>query len=264
MKVFLCYNCAMSEITYNGITAYVSDEVLVGVRRYIELNERPLFAPSPSMGAAYAAPPQSPMQDAAPLRPPQAPMHHAEQHVLASRPSEAAPAPKRRRGIFSGFKISHKMDTAKEKREDSSVCAAHPPAPQEMSVFSDQTAGPVDDILSKAEVTFQTHLLKLIDKKELTDSEVYKKADIDRRLFSKIRSNPDYRPKKQTALALALALELNIDEAVDLLGRAGYAFSPSSRFDLITRYCIEQGIYDLMEVNALLFYYDQPLLGGQM
>lgn len=121
----------------------------------------------------------------------------------------------------------------------------------------------IADILRHPEDTFQAHLLNLIDKKGLTDAEVYKKADIDRRHFSKIRKNPDYRPKKSTAIALAIALELNIDEAADLLRRAGYAFSPSSRADLIARYCIEHGIYDLIKVNAILYSYDQPLLGGQ-
>ena len=122
----------------------------------------------------------------------------------------------------------------------------------------------LDDILHDVDDSFQESLLKLIDSKGLKDSDVYKKADIDRRLFSKIRSNKDYKPKKQTALSLALALGLNLDETIDLLKKAGYALSASSRADLIVRYCIEQGIYSLVEVNALLYKYDQPLLGGQL
>ena len=106
--------------------------------------------------------------------------------------------------------------------------------------------------------------MKIIDEKGLKDTAVYKKADIDRRHFSKIRSHADYRPRKQTALALALALELNLDETIDLIGRAGYALSNSSRADLIVRYCIEHGIFKLVDVNALLFRYDQPLLGGRL
>lgn len=109
--------------------------------------------------------------------------------------------------------------------------------------------------------TFQECLLAWIDQKGLTDVDVYKKANLDRKLFSKIRCNVDYKPKKQTAVALAIALELSRDEAVDLLRRAGIAFSPSSVFDLIIEYCLEYQLYDIYEVNALLFEYDQPLLG---
>ena len=108
--------------------------------------------------------------------------------------------------------------------------------------------------------SFQEMLLRFIDEREMTDAEVYKKANVDRKLFSKIRCNPDYRPSKKTALALAIALELNMDQTVDLLSRAELAFSPSRVFDLIVRYCIEHQIYDIMEINAILFEYEQPLL----
>ena len=110
--------------------------------------------------------------------------------------------------------------------------------------------------------TFQERLLRLIDAQDLTDPEVYKKANLDRKLFSKIRSNAAYRPSKNTVLALAIALELDLTETKDLLARAGFAFSPSSKFDLIVQYCFEKRIYDIFEVNALLFQYDQPLLGA--
>ena len=110
--------------------------------------------------------------------------------------------------------------------------------------------------------TFQERLFALIDERGLTDAEVYKRANLDRKLFSKIRCNPEYKPGKRTAAALAIALELNLDETVDLLGRAEMALSPSSRFDLIIEYCIEHEIYDIFEVNALLFEYDQQLLGA--
>ena len=108
--------------------------------------------------------------------------------------------------------------------------------------------------------SFQEMLLRFIDEREMTDAEVYKKANVDRKLFSKIRCNPDYRPSKKTALALAIALELNMDQTVDLLSRAELAFSPSRVFDLIVRYCFEHQIYDIMEINAILFEYEQPLL----
>ena len=111
------------------------------------------------------------------------------------------------------------------------------------------------------EETFQERLLHLIDDRGMTDVEIYKKANLDRKLFSKIRCNRDYMPKKKTALALSAALELNRAETVDLLSRAGLALSPSSRADQIFTYCIENRIYDIIKINALLFEYDEPLLG---
>ena len=120
----------------------------------------------------------------------------------------------------------------------------------------------LQDVMSHVGENFQTCLLRLIDERGLTDAQVYKRANIDRKLFSKIRCNPSYTPGRKTAIALAIALELNLDETTDLLRRAGIALSPGSRFDLIIRYCLENGIYDIMTINALLFDYDQPQLGA--
>ena len=120
----------------------------------------------------------------------------------------------------------------------------------------------LDDLLNQDSETFQQRLFRIIDRKGLKDPEVYKKANIDRKLFSKIRSNEQYAPSKRTALAFAVALELNLDETADLLRRAGLALSPSSRFDLIVGYCINHKIYDIIEINTYLFDYDEPLLVG--
>ena len=110
--------------------------------------------------------------------------------------------------------------------------------------------------------TWQEMLLNMIDEKGYTDTEIYKKANIDRKLFSKIRSNPAYQPKKITAVAFALALELNLDETRDFIARAGYAFSPSSVFDLIIEYFIMNNVFDIYQINLALFEHDQPTIGG--
>jgi len=109
--------------------------------------------------------------------------------------------------------------------------------------------------------TFSEMLFRHIDQSGLTDPEVYRRANMDRRLFSKIRSNPEYQPSKNTALALAVALKLNLDQTTDLLRRAGYALSPSSMFDLIVEYFIREQLFDIFEINAVLFDYKQSLLG---
>ena len=120
----------------------------------------------------------------------------------------------------------------------------------------------LDDIMSQVGETWQQSLFRLIDEKGYSDTEVYKRANVDRKLFSKIRSSESYQPKKMTAVAFALALRLNLDETKDFLGRAGYAFSPGSRFDLIVEYFIQNGIYDTYTINLALFDHDQPLIGA--
>jgi len=123
------------------------------------------------------------------------------------------------------------------------------------------TGKSLDDIMAHVGESFQEMLLRMIDERKLADTTVYKKANLDRKLFSKIRCNSDYAPKKKTAVALAIALQLNLDETVDLLARAGYALSPGSRFDLIIEYCIENRIYDIHKINNILFNFNQPTLG---
>ena len=120
----------------------------------------------------------------------------------------------------------------------------------------------LEDMLKQADAGFTETLLKLIDKTGKKDSEIYKKALLTKQHFSKIRNNPNYKPTKPTAIALALALELDLEATKDLIGRAGYALTNSSKFDLIIRYFIEQGNYNVVEINIALYEFDQPLLGG--
>ena len=116
--------------------------------------------------------------------------------------------------------------------------------------------------LQKADAGFSETLLKLIDRTGKKDSEIYTRANLSRQHFSKIRNNPDYRPTKPTAIALALALELDLEGTRDLIGRAGYALTNSSKFDLIIRYFIENRVYDVVKINCVLFEHDQNLLGA--
>lgn len=123
----------------------------------------------------------------------------------------------------------------------------------------------VDDwgtLLNNLDAGFSETLLKLIDRTGKKDSEIYKKANVDRKLFSKIRNNPEYKPSKTTALAFAFALELDIDETKDFIGRAGFALSYSSKFDVIVEYFLVNGNYNVFELNEVLFAFDQPLIGA--
>jgi O-acetyl-ADP-ribose deacetylase (regulator of RNase III) len=142
-------------------------------------------------------------------------------------------------------------------------CMAAPYAPKACEpIPCAKAALSLDDFIKEKDAGFTETLLSLIKKSGMKNSTVYKKANISKQHFSKLINDPDAKPSKPTAIALALALELDLEGAKDLIGRAGYALTNSSTFDLIIRYFIEHKQYNVIEINIALYEFDQSLLGA--
>lgn len=163
---------------------------------------------------------------------------------------------------YRGDDRDHRIAACHEEAYlDATEACVSEAAPMFAAKDADAGARSLEHLLDDIDDTFSETLLRLIDLKGKSDPEIYKRANVDRKHFSKIRNNPAYQPSKNTALTFAVALELDLDETRDFIGRAGYALSHSSKMDVIVEYFIERKEYDIFTINETLFAFQQPLLG---
>lgn len=156
------------------------------------------------------------------------------------------------------WEYNRRLNVAKRYYPQSDMLKSAQPMMAEAAIPS------LEDALSHLDESFSQMILRKIAEKGIKNTDCYKKANIDKKLFSKIINNIHYKPKKATALALAVSLELSLDETTELLHKAGLALTHSEKFDIIVEYFILHRKYDIFEINEMLYEFDQPLLGGAL
>lgn len=215
----------------------INDELRLEIDRYLELN---YIDESTNVETSYTADDTASFEES------------IEKYSSESI-TEKASAPNKKKSFFNSLARGKRCESVFEAKSETLMPQSAPCSQAKLSEL--------DKRIEMLDESFSEMLLRIIDERGIKDSEVYKKANIDRRLFSKIRSNLDYRPKKTTVLAFAIALKLSLEETKEMLEKAGYALSHSSKADVIVEYFIKKGNYNIYDINEALYEYDQVLIG---